>query len=110
MRATLLAICLALVSSVAFSQKASSAGSIFGLVSDRDAHLVANAPVEAKNLDTGMVFRSQTGEVGLYRFVGLPAGTYQITVSVNHLGNFVQQSRVNLIDAPVRLDVILPLG
>jgi hypothetical protein len=108
MRATLIAVCLALVSSAAFSQQAST-GSIFGLVSDSVAHLVANAPVEAKNLDTGMVFRSQTGEVGLYRFTGLPPGTYQVTVSINHIGDFVQQAKISLIDAPVRLDVILPL-
>lgn len=107
MRAPLIAVCLALISVTAFSQQASS--SIFGLVSDSVAHLVANAPVEAKNLDTGMVFRSQTGPVGLYRFTSLPAGTYQITVSINRIGDFVQQSKINLIDAPVRLDVILPL-
>ena len=107
MRATLIALCLALVSGAAFSQEAT--GSIFGLVSDSVAHLVANAPVEAKNLDTGMVFHSQTGEVGLYRFTGLPAGAYQVTVSISHIGDFLQQPKLNVIDAPVRLDVILPL-
>lgn len=108
MRATLMAVCLALISSAAFSQDAT--GSIFGLVSDRVAHLVASAPVEAKNLDTGMVFRTATGEVGLYRFTGLPEGTYEVTVSINRIGDFVQQSKVNLVGAPVRLDVILPLS
>ena len=107
MRATLTAICLVLISSMAFSQEAT--GSIFGLVSDTVAHLVANAPVEAKNLDTGMVFRTQTGPVGLYRFAALPSGPYQVTVSINRIGDFVQQAKPNVIDAPVRLDVILPL-
>jgi hypothetical protein len=107
MRATLLAFCLVLISSVAFSQEAT--GSIFGIVSDSVAHLVASAPVEAKNLDTGMVFRSQSGEVGLYRFTGLTGGTYEVTVKITNVGDFVQHARLGVKDAPVRLDVILPL-
>jgi predicted XRE-type DNA-binding protein len=106
-RAALMAFCLVLISSAAFSQAAT--GSIFGLVSDSVAHLVASAPVEAKNLDTGMVFRSQSGEAGLYRFTGLTAGTYEVTVKITNVGDFVQQAKLTVKDAPVRLDVILPL-
>ena len=108
MRVTLIAFCLVLISGVAFSQEAPS-GSIFGILTDSVAHLVANAPMEAKNIDTGMVFRVQSGEVGLYRFTGLPAGTYEVTVRINHLGDFVQPRKLSVTGSPVRFDVILPL-
>jgi hypothetical protein len=107
MRATLIAVCLTLVSSAAFSQEAG--GSIFGIVSDSVAHLVRSAPIEAKNLDTGMVFRSESGDFGIYRLTALTAGTYEVTVKLTNVGDFVQPRRLSVTDAPVRLDVILPL-
>ena len=89
MRSVFTAVCLFMVSTVAFSQQ--TTGGIFGLVSDRVAHLVASAPIEARNVDTGVTFKTDSSETGLYRLNGLPPGTYEISVSVTGAGNFVQQ-------------------
>jgi hypothetical protein len=112
MRSILIAICLVLVSTAALPQgtRSDTQGGIFGLVSDQAARLVANAPIEAKNVDTGVEFRTDSGETGLYKLNGLPPGTYELSISVNTAGNFVQP-RVQVTGAkPVRLDIILPLG
>jgi hypothetical protein len=112
MRSILIAICLVLVSTAARPQetKVDTKGGIFGLVSDRAARLVASAPIEARNVDTGVKFRTDSGETGLYKLNGLPPGTYELSISVNTAGNFVQPL-VQVTEAkPVRFDIILPLG
>ena len=112
MRSILIAICLVLVSTAALPQDtpARAQGGIFGLVSDQAARLVANAPIEARNVDTGVRFRTDSGETGLYKLQALPPGTYELSISVNTVGNFVQP-RVQLTGTkPVRFDIILPLG
>jgi Carboxypeptidase regulatory-like domain len=108
MRSILIAICLVLISTTAFPQD--NQGGIFGLVSDRTARLVANAPIEATNVDTGVKFHSDSGETGLYRLNGLPTGTYELSISVTGAGDFVQQRITVSGSKPVRFDVILPLG
>jgi hypothetical protein len=99
---------LVLISTAAFPQEKQSG--IFGLISDQAARLVANAPIEAKNVDTGVKFDTDSGETGLYRLNGLPPGTYELSISVTGVGDFVQQ-RVKVTGTkPVRFDIVLPLG
>ena len=108
MRSIWIAVCLVLISTVGFSQE--NKVRIFGLLSDRAARLVASAPIEATNVDTGAKFETDSGETGLYKLNGLPPGTYVISISVTGVGDFVQQ-RVNVTGTtPVRFDIILPLG
>ena len=103
---TFLTIATLLAAPAAFSQ---SNGVIFGLLSDNVAHLVASAPIEAKNVDTGATFKIESGATGEYRITGLPAGDYILTVSINTIGNFAQP-KLKVTDAgPVRFDIILPL-
>ena len=106
MRLILLAACLVLVSTLAFSQQ--SSGSVFGLVSDRAARLVASAPIQAKNVDTGATFEAYSGETGLYRLNGLPPGTYELSINVPGAGTFVQPRIRAAAGTPVRFDIILP--
>jgi hypothetical protein len=108
MRSILITFCLILVSTVALSQQNGSG--IFGLVSDQAARLVANAPIEAKNVETGAKFETDSGETGLYKLNGLPPGTYELSISVTGAGNFVQQRIKVTGTKPVRFDIILPLG
>jgi hypothetical protein len=106
MRLVIITFCLVLFANAGFSQ---GNGGVFGLLSDKAARLVANAPIEARNIDSGARFETSSGETGLYRLNGLPSGTYEISVSITGAGNFVQQ-RVRVADVkPVRFDIILPL-
>ena len=84
-------------------------GAIFGLLSDNHAHLVASAPIHARNVSTGAVFDVSSGDAGQYRLIGLPAGEYEVTVSINQIGDFVQKRVVVKEDQATRFDIILPL-
>jgi hypothetical protein len=108
MRSILLAICLVAISAVASAQDIK--GSIFGIVSDQAARFVANAPIEARNVDTGAKFHADSSDFGIYRLTGLPPGTYELSISITGAGDFVQQ-RIRVTGAkPVRFDIIVPLG
>jgi hypothetical protein len=60
---------------------AQSAGTITGTVLDPTKAIVANVPVEAKNANTGFVYKTVTSGTGNYTIAELPAGTYDISVA-----------------------------
>ena len=51
----------------------SDRGAITGAVSDPTGAIVASAPVEARNLDTGAVYNAETSTTGNYALSELPA-------------------------------------
>ena len=55
-------------------------GSIVGSVTDPGGAVVANAAVEAKNVETNAVTKTVTNGVGSYAFPLLPVGEYVLTV------------------------------
>jgi hypothetical protein len=81
--------------------------SIIGVVSDPSARLVQNAQVDAKNIETGQQFSAQSNDTGHYRLTGLPAGTYEVSITLPHF----QEVRVTGVKAPdlqpARVDLIL---
>ncbi len=58
-----------------------SAGTLTGTVSDPANAVVAGAPVEAKNTNTGFVYKASTSATGNYTISELPTGKYDITVT-----------------------------
>lgn len=99
---------LLLLVSTLFAQE-TNAGVIFGILSDSVAHLVASAPITAKNADTGRTYTVNSGRTGEFRITGLPAGEYTISVSINSIGAFSQPPVKVTGQGPVRFDIILPL-
>ena len=79
MRSAKLAIAVLSFTYAAFGQ---TGGTITGEISDPSGALVANASVEAKNTDTGVVSTAATSATGNYELGDLPAGTYEINVNV----------------------------
>ncbi len=67
---------------------AASAGAISGTVFDPFGRGMANAPVQAKDAVSGSVFRATSGASGSYAVKDLPAGTYNVTVSIPALKAF----------------------
>ena len=59
----------------------SNQGSIAGNVLDNTGGGVPNAPIVAKNLETGYTATTQSSETGSYRFPALPLGSYDISVT-----------------------------
>src|SRR5215469_965995 len=54
-------------------------GSITGKVTDQDGAAVAGTSLQAKNLNTGAIYKSTSSGSGDYKFEGLPAGSYQVS-------------------------------
>lgn len=109
MRSAIAVCCLMLISATAFPQ-GNNRGAVFGLISDQQARLVASAPIELRNVATGMRFHADTSDHGVYRLSGIPAGDYDLSISINGIGNVVQRRIMVTESAPLRLDIILPLG
>lgn len=106
MRSTIAA---ALLFASTLSAQQANTGVIFGILSDRVAHLVASAPVTAKNNQTGQTYAVTSGDTGEFRIIGLPAGEYTLSVHINTVGDFAQSPMKVAANGSVRLDIILPL-
>src|ERR1700690_4136533 len=92
----------------AFAQ--SDRGTITGTVSDPTGAVVSNAPINAKQLETGATFQAGTSSTGNYTLSQLPTGTYELTVSVPGFKRFVRQNLVLPVAQTLRIDVILEVG
>ena len=64
----------------AYSQAART--SLTGTVSNHLGAAVANAPVQAKNEETGAVVRAISSQEGRYTLSGLSAGSYQVSIAM----------------------------
>ncbi|HMV81537.1 MAG TPA: carboxypeptidase regulatory-like domain-containing protein [Blastocatellia bacterium] len=76
--AMLLALCLTCGGIQAFAQAQASTGQIAGTVRDNNGAAIANATVKAVSKRTGLEVSATTNEDGLYRFVLLPPGEYDL--------------------------------
>jgi hypothetical protein len=65
-------------------------GAISGTVYDPFGRGYPNAPVQAKDAGSGAVFKATSGPSGSYAVKDLPAGTYNVTVSIPALKAFAR--------------------
>jgi hypothetical protein len=108
MRPFSLFVFLLLVSGAAFGQTANA--TITGTVADQTGAVIANAPIEARHVDTGALFLAATTETGNYTIGQLPIGRYEVTVSAPGFKTFNRQG-LNLAAAQVlRLDIPMEVG
>src|SRR5215469_14432406 len=91
----------------AFAQ--SNQGTITGTISDPTGAVIANAPIDVKNTETGIVYRGGTSNSGNY-VIPVPAGNYEITVNVMGFKKFVQQNVQVVSATDTRKDVTLQVG
>ena len=108
MRSVGLLFALLVCSAAAFAQTAT--GTITGTISDPAGAVVANAPLELKNSESGTVYQTATSSTGNYTFSQLPAATYQLTVNVPGFKTHVRQSLGVQAAQTIRIDVILEVG
>ena len=106
MRSTIAA---ALLFAATLPAQQTNTGVIFGILSDSVAHLVASAPITARNVETGQTYAFTSGGSGEFRLTGLPAGEYAVSVHINTVGDFPQPPMKVTANASLRLDIILPL-
>ncbi|HEV2617929.1 MAG TPA: carboxypeptidase regulatory-like domain-containing protein [Candidatus Acidoferrales bacterium] len=77
----LLALSIGICCGNALAQATASA-SLTGTVSDQSQAVVVGAQVTLTNKDTGAVRTSQSNSAGLYRFDLLPAGNYELKITM----------------------------
>jgi len=108
MRLQLIGVCLFLAATLAFAQ--SDRGTITGTVGDPAGAVVAGAPIEARNVETGAVYQAATSTTGNYTIAQLPAGTYELTVTVPGFKKYTRQGLTIQVAQVLRVDVGLEVG
>ena len=102
--AAALVVCLG---AIAFAQ--SNQGTITGTVSDPAGAVIPAAQIEVKNAATGVVYRGGSSSTGNY-VLAVPAGTYEISVTVPGFKKFIQSNVPVAVATDTRKDVTLELG
>ena len=72
--------------------------------------MIANAAIEAKNVATGAVYPVATSATGNYTIAQLPAGTYELTVTVAGFKKFIRTDQVVEVAGTLRVDATLQVG
>lgn len=94
--------------SAAFAQ--TDRGTITGTISDPAGAVIAAATIEAKNVDTGALYPTASSGTGNYTIAQLPAGTYDLSVTVPGFKKYVRQGLRVEVAANDRIDVTLEVG
>ena len=85
-------------------------GTITGTVSDPAGAVVAGATVQVRNTDTGAQYQVATTDTGNYTIVQVPAGPYEMSVSVAGFKKYVRNGITVIVAQTLRLDVPLEVG
>src|SRR3974377_700853 len=101
-------VCLWLVCGAGFAQ--SDRGTITGTIADPVGAVVAAARVEAKNTETGPLYDALSTATGNYTLAQLPAGTYELAVTVPGFKKFLRENVVVSVAGTLRIDVTLEVG
>ena len=78
---------------------------ITGTVSDPAGAVIANAPVQAKNINTGLEYQTNSTATGNYTLNELPVGRYELTVAVPGFKKYVRQGLDVLAAQTYRIDI-----
>jgi len=87
-----------------------SNGTITGVVTDPTGAVVANAAIDVKNTETGVVFRAVSTDTGNFTVIQLPVGSYELTAAVQGFKKYTRQNITLSAAQVLRLDVPLEIG
>ena len=79
-------------------------GTVTGVVTDPTGAVVANAAIEVKNTETGVVFRAVSTDTGNYTVAQLPVGSYEVGVTVQGFKKYNRQGLTLSAAQVLRLD------
>ena len=88
----------------------SDRSTVTGTISDPAGAVVANAPVEARNLATGATYRAASTSTGNYALLELPVGNYEVSVTVPGFKKYVRSGLELQAAQTYRIDVVLEVG
>src|SRR5436305_11893284 len=103
-----LLLVLFLMGVVCFAQMSTS--EITGTVHDATGAVVPGAAVTATNEATGVTYKQNTTQSGLYAFPALPAGTYTIAVEMQGFRTSKKTGNVLAVGTPLAVDISLEVG
>jgi hypothetical protein len=104
-----LTVFLALFStSAVFAQ--SGGGAITGTVSDPAGAVVASASIQVRHTETGVVYEGATSSTGNYTIPQLPAGTYEVSVTVPGFKKHTRGGLQVQVAQTLRIDIALEVG
>jgi hypothetical protein len=101
-------ILILLAGTAAFSQ--AGRGGISGLVTDPSGAIVPGAKVTAKSHATGISASTVTTAAGLYSFVSLNPGTYEVTASFKGFETVAQDNVAVSVDQTSAVNIALQVG
>src|SRR4051794_27517092 len=85
----------------------SDRGTITGTIVDPAGAVIANAPLEARQAETGAVYQAASSSTGNYTLSQLPTGTYELSVTVPGFKKFVRQNLLLPVAQTLRVDISL---
>jgi hypothetical protein len=88
----------------------SDRGTITGTISDPAGAMIPNAPIEAKNIDTGAVYQTVSSSTGNYTLAQLPVGMYQLSATVTGFKHYVRTGITVMVAQTLRIDIPLEVG
>ncbi len=95
-----------LLAATAFGQ--TKPGAINGSVSDKKHLPVPNAAIQARNIESGMVYKATAGLLGNYQLAGLPPGQYEFSATAAGFQPYERKDLVVTTGETLRVDV--PVG
>jgi hypothetical protein len=108
MRILRAAVCLFAAAFAAFAQ--SDRSTMTGTVTDPAGAVVPNVTVQAKNLDTGVVYPTLSTSTGNYTIAELPVGNYELSSTVTGFKRYIRQGLGVQAAQTYRLDIHLEVG
>ncbi len=88
----------------------SDRGTITGTIADPAGAVVPGASIEAKNAETGALYKAASTSTGNYTLSQLPAGVYQLSVSVPGFKQYVRTGITVQVAQTLRIDIPLEVG
>ena len=108
MRFRLGLVCLILAGVTAFGQVGS--GTITGTITDQSGAILPGAMVEARNVETGVVFTAASASAGVYTISDLPIGTYVVTAKVQGFKTYTHENLALAATQVLRENISLQVG
>jgi Carboxypeptidase regulatory-like domain/TonB dependent receptor-like, beta-barrel len=108
MRSVFLVVLCFLAAAILVAQ--SDRGTITGTVSDPAGAVVASAPIQARNVETGIVYEGASSTTGNFTLVQLPVGTYEVTVTVQGFKKYIRTGLQVQVAQTLRVDIPLEVG
>ena len=85
-------------------------GSIVGTITDESGASIPGATVGIMNTATGASQEGSTSEDGLYRFINIQAGSYDVTVGSDGFRSYISEGVTVTVNTITRVDVAMQIG